>query len=141
VRGALLDRDRLGGGLRAHLLEALAQDVGVHAERFAERLDERLDERVVVLALQVLAREDDVEGRARIDEEFPVAVEDGAARRRDAQQPHALVLGPLGVVVAVHDLQEVEPHAEHDEDGEHHPLDDRHPRPQVLCLVFEFHRR
>jgi hypothetical protein len=98
--GALLDRHLLEGGLALGLVEALAQQPGVEVEPFGERLDQD----VPVLALHVLAREEDVVGRAGIDEELAMAVEDGAARGRDFQAADALILGALGVILAADDL-------------------------------------
>ena len=132
---ALLDRHLLEGGLVACLLEMLAQYVWRNVQPFGERLDQL----VQVFALHVLAGEDDVVGRARVNEEFAVAVEDRAARCRDAQPPDSLVLGALGVVVAVDDLQEVQARAQNREDGDDEAVDDRHPRLQVLSVVLEFH--
>jgi len=86
------------------------------------------------------AREDDVVGRARVHEDgLAVAGEDGAARGGDAEESDALVLGALRVVVAVDDLEEVEPGAQDDQDGEDQAVDDADPHSQVLCLVLEFH--
>src|SRR5205823_3059662 len=73
--GVLLDGNRLELRQRLYLVEALAQKIVVHAETIGQRLNER----VQVLPLQLLAREDDVVDRARVNKDFAVAVEDRAA--------------------------------------------------------------
>src|ERR1043165_5642218 len=79
--GVLLDADGLKGGLGLDLVEALTQEILVHGEPRRERGDQRAE----VFALHVLAREDDIVDRARVNQELAVAVEDYAARRRDRQ--------------------------------------------------------
>jgi hypothetical protein len=55
---------------------------------------------------RVLGHEHDVERRPVVDEDLPVAVVDHAARRRDAHEPRAVVLGELPHLRPLHDLQE-----------------------------------
>ena len=74
-----------------------------------------------------LVRENDVVGRARIDEELSVAVEDRTARCGDRDEADPLVLGPVAVIIAVDDLQVIKPGAEDREQNKRDDLDRRDP--------------
>ena len=89
-------------------------------------------ERSEVLPLDVLSRKDDAVNGARVNKQLAVAVEDDAARRRNRQQPDALILGALGVVRAFDDLQIIEPDAQRRQHQDGDDLDHAQPHAQVL---------
>jgi hypothetical protein len=135
-RRVLFDDDRLEGRLRFDLIETGAQNFGIDIESSGQRFDKR----AVVFALHLLAREDDIINRTRIDEDAPLPVEDRAALSGNRQQAHALVLRALGVVRAVDDLQKVEPDAQHGQQHEDDHLNDPQPQAQVLRFILKFHK-
>jgi hypothetical protein len=88
-------------------------------------------------SLEVLAVDDEVEGRAAVDEDLAVAVEDVAPGGGDRDAADTVLDRGLVELLVLDDLEHPEPYAEDEEDHEREVLDDRQPRVEVLAFVVE----
>ena len=128
--GMRLDARELFEGevvVEAHRLEARAAAGGADAlaHLLLRLVHQRREQREGAFLVAQLARHHlELEGRARRRQHAALAVDDLAARRRDALGADRVALRALEMLLALDDLELEEPHHEEREEARHHDAED-----------------
>ena len=128
----LLDDDR-ARLWRKRVVDLLPRPVGVDTQIVPNDGEELVE----VLLPQIFAIEYEVECRATVDEDPPVAIQDVSASRRYRDLSNAVLVRLDEEGLVIDDLKDPEPNAEHEKEREHDVHHDREPRVEVLCFFVE----
>ena len=130
LEGGVLDEDdRPVARLPSPAIDGLAQSRFVHSGGRGQDVQRPID------VPRLLAQQRDVERALVLDEDLAVPVEQHAARRRQRQPPHVVVLRHLPELLVRGDLEHPERDRERREENRNDVLNDGEPLRQAAAIV------